>query len=106
MSESGGNLQIRDAGGNVVEQFGWGSADSALGQPASVSDGGESMYRLYDHMALAMNNTDNNFADFDITTSPTPGMLPAIISEEPDPTPQSYQKLQTTVLPKKALVGV
>ncbi len=97
-SESGGNIQLKDKQGNVVEQFGWGSADSPLGQAASEAHGGQSMYRLYDDATQTMNDTDNNFADFDVAESPTPNAVPAIVSAEPDPSPASYLPLKLTEL--------
>lgn len=37
LSQTGGNIQIRDKSGVVMDQFGWGTANAALGLPASES---------------------------------------------------------------------
>ena len=47
-SESGGNIQIRNNLGVAVDQFAWGSGNSALGKSASESSAGQSMYRIFD----------------------------------------------------------
>ena len=83
-AQSGGNVQLRDAQGNTVDQFGWGSGDAALGVPASESQAGQSMYRLYDFTSSVMTNTDNNFSDYDLTDRPTPvPFLSWLLSKRP-----------------------
>ncbi len=98
LSQTGGNLQIRDKLGSVMDQFGWGTANAALISPASESAPGQSMYRLYDFNLLAMQNTDNNFADYDITHTPTPGLVPVIELIEVDVDPQVYAELELSEL--------
>lgn len=98
LSQSGGNIQIRDTQGNVVDQFGWGSGNAALGAPASESQPGQSMYRLYDFAYSRMINTDNNLNDFDITNIPTPGTFPTQEVIEEDMPVQSYPSLQLSEL--------
>lgn len=97
-SESGGNLQLRNKLGEVQEQFAWGTGDGALGQPAAIALGGQSMYRLYDEVTRQMVNTDNNFSDFDITNSPSPNAVPVVDTLEPDPNPTTYPSLKVTEL--------
>lgn len=98
LSESGGNLQLRNKLGEVVEQFAWGSGDSALGQAAVVAQGGQSMYRFYDEATHEMTNTDNNFSDFDVTNSPTPSAVPVVETQEPDTNPTVYPTLKLSEL--------
>ncbi len=98
LSQTGGNLQIRDKLGTVMDQFGWGTANAALISPASESAPGQSMYRLYDFNLLVMQNTDNNFADYDITDIPSPGLVPAIELAEEDVDPQVYADLELSEL--------
>lgn len=94
LSGTGGNLQIRDKLGNVVDQFGWGNANASLGGPASISAGGQSMYRLYNFETKFFSNTDNNFADFDIADSPTPSKLPQLEQIDQDTEVAVYPKLE------------
>jgi len=98
LSQSGGNIQLRDALGNVVDQFGWGSGDSALGASASESQPGQSMYRLFDFTTSQMVSSEHNFNDFDITNTPTPGTFPAQEIVEEDLPVQSYPSLQLSEL--------
>ncbi len=98
LSQTDGNLQIRDKLGSVMDQFGWGTANAALISPASQSAPGQSMYRLYDFNLLVMQNTDNNFADYDITHIPTPGLVPAIELAEVDVDPVIYAELELSEL--------
>lgn len=94
LAGSGGNIQIRDKLGNVMDQFGWGNANASLGSPASLSAGGQSMYRLYNFDTKQFTNTDNNFADFDIADSPTLAKLPIQDQVEQDTEPAIYPKLE------------
>lgn len=94
LAGSGGNIQIRDKLGNIVDQFGWGNANASLGSPASLSAGGQSMYRLYNFDTKQFINTDNNFADFDIADSPTLAMLPIQDQVEQDTELAVYPKLE------------
>lgn len=98
LSGTGGNLQIKDKLGNIVDQFGWGSANASLGTPATVSGGGQSMYRLYDFETLNYLNTDNNFADFDIADQPTPSKVPQIELAEVDTEPLAYPSMELSEL--------
>lgn len=99
LSSGGGNIQIRDKDGGIVDQFGWGSGDASLSAPAAVSAPGQSMYRLYDYGLSKMVNTDNNFDDFDLANSPTPGLYP--LQEQPEIDQESvatYPRLQLSEL--------
>jgi len=93
-SELGGNIQIRDSVGLVVDQFAWGSANSPLGSAASESRPGQSMYRIYDFESAIMQNTDDNFNDFEISNTPTPSKLPELIVPEEDTEPIKYFPLE------------
>ena len=94
LSGTGGNLQVRDKLGNIVDQFGWGNANTSLGTPASISAGGQSMYRIYNFETKTFSNTDNNFADFDIADTPTLGKLPIQEMAEQDTEAMVYPKLE------------
>jgi hypothetical protein len=94
LAGTGGNIQVRDKFGNVVDQFGWGNANASLGSPASVSAGGQSMYRLYNFDTKQFNNTDNNFVDFDIAESPTLDKIPSQYQLEQDTEVVVYPKLE------------
>jgi hypothetical protein len=93
-SDLGGNIQIRDSVGLVVDQFAWGSANSPLGSAASESKPGQSMYRIYDFESAIMQNTDDNFNDFEISNTPTPSKLPELIVPEEDTEPIKYLPLE------------
>lgn len=94
LAGTGGNIQIRDKLGGVVDQFGWGNANASLGSPASLSVGGQSMYRLYNFETKQFVNTNNNFADFDITDSPTLALAPVQEQAEQDTEVVVYPKLE------------
>lgn len=98
LSSSGGNIQIRDSQGNVVDQFAWGGGDSALIAPASESTAGQSMFRVYDFVTSTMQNSNNNFNDFDLTNTPTPGTFPQIEQPEVEQQALSYPELYLSEL--------
>jgi len=98
LSQTGGNVQIRDKAGLVVDQFGWGNANASLSRPASESNPGQSMYRIYNFDTEHMVNTDDNFADFEIGAVPTPGKLPELALPEADQDPVIYPKLELSEL--------
>jgi hypothetical protein len=98
LSQSGGNIQIRDKSGTIVDQFGWGSANASLGQPGSESSPGQSMYRIYNFDTKQMVNTDDNFADFEIAAVPSSGKLPELALPEADKDPVIYPKLELSEL--------
>lgn len=98
LSQTGGNIQIRDKQAVVVDQFGWGAANASLGKPASPSDPGQSMYRIYSLDLIKMLNTDDNFVDFDLTASPTAGSIPKVDVAEDDPEVAIYPALELSEL--------
>lgn len=98
LSQTGGNIQIRDKQAAIVDQFGWGTANASLGKPASPSDPGQSMYRIYNIDLVMMQNTDDNFVDFDLTTSPTAGSIPRVDVVEDDPEVAIYPALELSEL--------
>lgn len=98
LSGTGGNIQIRDKAGNIVDQFGWGNANASLGTPASISSAGQSMYRVYDFEKTVFINNDNNFVDFDIAEKPTPSKVPIIELPGEDTEPEIYPKLELSEL--------
>jgi len=76
LAQTGGNLRITDSAGNVIDKLAWGNGDSPLGQAADYPQAGESLSRLYNSDGLSLKNTNNNFADFAISSQPTPGDPP------------------------------
>lgn len=98
LSGTGGNIQIKDKAGLIIDQFGWGSANASLGSPAISSDAGQSMYRMYSFETLLFQNNDNNFADFDIADTPTPSKIPVIEIAEADTEPIIYANLELSEL--------
>lgn len=98
LSQTGGNIQIRDKQAAIVDQFGWGAANASLGKPASPSDPGQSMYRIHNLDLIKMLNTDDNFVDFDLTASPTAGSIPKVDVAEDDPEVAIYPALELSEL--------
>ncbi|MEI6581576.1 MAG: lamin tail domain-containing protein [bacterium] len=98
LSQTGGNIQIRDKQAATVDQFGWGTANASLGKPASPSEAGQSMYRIYNLDLIKMLNTDDNFVDFDLTASPTAGSIPKADVVEVDPEVATYPALELSEL--------
>lgn len=98
LSQTGGNIQIRDKSGAVKDTLGWGNANSALVQPASESAPGQSMYRIFDFENATMQNTDNNFDDFELAQSATPSKLPEQILPEQEQGPVIYPKIELSEL--------
>lgn len=74
LSTSGGGVGIRDSLGILVDSVGYGSATNAFVEgsaaplPPSTASPGSSIVRLPDG-----HDTDNNGADFTVTSTPTPG---------------------------------
>ncbi|MEI6741651.1 MAG: lamin tail domain-containing protein [bacterium] len=98
LSQTGGNIQLRDKQAAVVDQFGWGIGNASLGKPASPSEPGQSMYRIYSFDLLKMLNTDDNFVDFDLTVSPTAGSIPKVDVIQDDPEVATYPALELSEL--------
>lgn len=94
LSSSGGAIEIRDKAGLQVDQFGWGSSQTYRGSPASPSASGQSMYRIYDFTTSSFVSAGNNFADFDLTDTPTPSKLPEPEKIEQDTEPIKYPQLE------------
>lgn len=95
LSDSGGHVRIVDAVVSAVpvvhDLLGWGtSANAAEGEaPAAAPGGGKSLKRVLDSEG-AFIDTNNNRADFEVSSDPTPVADPlyqAPISD-PDPLPE------------------
>lgn len=82
MAQTGGVVELRDDKGVVIDRVGYGNATASNGKPATAAQAGESIYRQYDSSNLAMVNTDDNFSDFYIASTPSPGSVPALEIEE------------------------
>lgn len=76
LAQSGGNIRITDKNNNVVDQFAWGNGDKPLVKSAPACQPSESLQRIYNSDGIGLKNTVNNFDDFDISSSPTPGSAP------------------------------
>ncbi len=76
MAQGGGNVRLRDASGNVVDQLAWGDGDSAEDQSVSAPPLGQSMARALSGDTTLLVDSDNNASDFHIATAPTPGASP------------------------------
>lgn len=70
LSSSGGGVGVRDSLGTLEDSVGYGTATNALveGTAAPTIPSGSSIVRLPDG-----NDTNNNAADFTVTSTPTPG---------------------------------
>ncbi len=97
MAQSGGVIQIRNSTSGVIDQVGWGSADTSNGIASVVAQAGESLYRQYDQNALNMVDTGDNFSDFYIAANSTPGGIPVVETEEPQPS-ANYPKISISEL--------
>lgn len=82
MSQTGGVIELRDDKNNIIERVGYGNANISTGKPAIAAQSGESIYRQYDVDSKKMINTGDNFSDFYITSSMSPGSIPIIEVEE------------------------
>lgn len=96
LSSTGGAIEIRDKAGLQVDQFGWGSSQTFRVSAASPSAAGQSMYRIYDFTTASFANAGNNFADFDLTDTPTPSKLPEPEKIEQDTEAIKYPQLELT----------
>lgn len=68
LSDTGGGVALRDAGGAIVDSMGWGSTTSnGFQQGTPASNFNATMSRIPDGV-----NTHNNSADFTDSTTPTP----------------------------------
>ncbi|MFO0664414.1 MAG: lamin tail domain-containing protein [Polyangiaceae bacterium] len=70
LAAAGGQLQLRDAANAVFSSLGYGTANGAFvrGTPAPAPGASESIGRIVDGQ-----DTQDNFADFFVSTAPTPG---------------------------------
>ncbi|MDP4038750.1 MAG: lamin tail domain-containing protein [bacterium] len=76
LSQTGGNIRITDTKGNIADQLAWGNGDKPLIQSALAPIAGESLQRIYNTNGLGLQNTVNNFNDFEISSLPTPDKPP------------------------------
>ncbi len=84
LAQTGGTIQLRDANNITIDMVGWGTADTSEIQPAVPAQVDEVIYRQFDEQLQTMIDTDNNFADFDISNNTTPKLPPAIEVPSPD----------------------
>jgi hypothetical protein len=70
-SNDGGHLRLLNPQSLLVDQVGWGKADSPMVKAAQAPDFGQSISRCFDEQG-AMVDTGNNATDF-IITEPLPG---------------------------------
>jgi hypothetical protein len=77
LAGSGGNVRLKDSGGMVVDQLGYGATANAAegGAPAAAPSAGQSIERLpgrLDELGGNGVDTDTNAADFILRTDPQP----------------------------------
>ncbi len=72
LAQAGGSVGLLDASQNLVDSVGWGSATNTLveGMTAPMAAAASSIERLPNGT-----DTNHNDEDFQVTNSPTPGML-------------------------------
>jgi len=75
LAATGGHVQLLDAGGNLMDLLGWGSAAAPEGTAAAAPAGGETLARKTDGTGNYI-DTGNNAADFAILGDSAPA--PAI----------------------------
>lgn len=84
MAQTGGNLRLCDAEGEVVDQLAWGDGDSAEGEPAIAPALGQSMTRSFGTGVTELVDSDENATDFRLTSIPTEAAAP-VADEQPAP---------------------
>lgn len=72
LAQAGGNLRIINSTGQVIDQLAWGNGDSAEGHTAPVCNPGESLHRKDSEDGALAIDTDDNGADFEITSLSVP----------------------------------
>ncbi|MGH7192413.1 MAG: lamin tail domain-containing protein, partial [Candidatus Saccharimonadales bacterium] len=82
-SNDGGHVRLTAADGTVIDQLGWGNADSALVKPAPAPDYGQSLQRCFVEDSLT--DSGNNFNDFAVYDAVTPGSAAKCSQRDPDP---------------------
>lgn len=97
MSQTGGVIQVKNNTGTSVDIVGWGTADTSESQVATAAQGGEVIYRSFDDVTQTMQDSDNNFSDFDVSSTETPKLSPAIEIPAPD-IATAYPKLSLNEL--------
>ncbi|MBI2798539.1 lamin tail domain-containing protein [Candidatus Saccharibacteria bacterium] len=104
LAQTGGNIQLRDSNDSAVDQFAWGNGDSPLGLAAPAPVTNEVLARDFDDATQTMLNSDNNLSDFSLSTTATPGAIPAVEPPNPgdqgvdDPSPANYARIVVTEL--------
>lgn len=76
LAQTGGNIQLRNGSGKTADQLAWGNGDSPLGSVAPAPASDEVLARDFDDATQTMLNSDNNFNDFSLSTTATPGGIP------------------------------
>lgn len=91
MSQTGGNVRLKDKQGNVMDQLAWGDGDSPESQAVLAPAVGQAITRSLAEDPSALVDTDNNYEDFVLSPAPTPGLLraPEVAEDEPVPTSES-----------------
>jgi len=84
LAQTGGTVQLRDTNGTNIDMVGWGTADTSELQAATAAQADEVVYRQFDDQTQTMIDSDNNFSDFDISSTATPKLPPAIEIPAPD----------------------
>lgn len=84
MAQTGGNLRLCDANGDVVDQLAWGDGDTSEGEAATAPALGQSMTRSFGADKTKLVDSDDNAADFRVTSIPTEATAP-VTDDEPAP---------------------
>ncbi len=94
LAQTGGNIELRDGQDASMDRLAWGSGDNALGQPTPAPASDEVLFRGYADATHTMVNTDNNFNDFSLTTTASPGAITVTLPNPPgDGDPGTYAPL-------------
>lgn len=91
LAQSGGHVQVLDAGTLVQDVVGWGTAIAAETAPAPAPIGGQSLLRR--RVGETYQDSDNNLADFELEVMPLP---PPVPPPTPKPASPSSQAITNT----------
>jgi hypothetical protein len=101
MSQTSGVIQIKDNNGTLIDLLGWGSADTFETEAAASPQAGEVLFRAFDNMQ----DSENNFEDFNISANETPKAQPIVEQPTADVTKTFPQIALNELFPNPASPG-
>ena len=88
MSQTGGNVRLRNKEGVVIDQVAWGDGNAPEGSAVGAPAVGQSMARKVVDGSESMVDSDDNSQDFELAPEASPGAFTSKTSDDVDALPQ------------------